>query len=112
MLWQTKCSRVPGWAPLFGDRRMPALFQTEVDDYRLEVDPKRIAAVVQQDRLGEALDGQTNPTVRNLLLVLGVVESGRRDVAALGDLLGLSRVATQRIVDACQMLGLLDSTTT
>lgn len=109
ILWQTKCPRVPDWAPLFGNRIMPPKLQAELDDYRLETHPKRIAAIIRQERLGEALDAQTNATVRNFLMVLGAVESGHRDPDALGGLLGLSLEAVRRTLEACQALRLLDS---
>lgn len=109
ILWQTKCPRVPDWAPLFANRAMSPQLQEDLDDYHVETDPKRIAAIVQQERLGEALDAQTNPTVRSFLLMLGAVESGHRDPVALGNLLGLSREMTRRTLRACQALRLLDT---
>ncbi|MFD0525542.1 phosphoribosyltransferase-like protein [Paractinoplanes durhamensis] len=110
ILWQTTCPRISDWKPLFGNRRMSPQLQTEIGDYRLETDPRRIAAIIRQERLGEVLDGLSNPTTRNLLLTLGAVESGHRDPVGLSGLLSLSLEAIRRILEACQDLRLLDST--
>jgi hypothetical protein len=109
ILWQTKCPKVRDWIPLFADRTMTPQQQVELDDYRLETDPRRIAAIIGQERLGEALDTQPNPTVRILLLILGAVERGHRDPTMLADLLGLPYEATLRTIDTCRGLSLLDS---
>ncbi|MEU1241059.1 MULTISPECIES: phosphoribosyltransferase-like protein [Micromonospora] len=109
ILWQTKCPRVRNWSSLFSNRVMSPQLQTELDDYRLETDPKRICTIIRQERLGDALDAQANTTVRILLLVLGAIESGHRDPMALGSLLGLSLEAAQRTLEACQELRLLDA---
>lgn len=109
ILWQASCPKLPEWTPLFGDRVMPAEFQAAVDDYQQETDPKRIAAVLRQERLGEALDAQANVTVRNFLLVLGAVEQGYRDPERLSDLLSFSLTTTRRTLEACRALNLVDS---
>lgn len=109
ILWQATCPKIPEWVPLFGNRTMPTLFQADVDDYRQETDPKRITAIIEQERLGVALDAQSNVTVRNFLLVLGAVEKGYRDPDRLSDLLSFSLGTTRRTLEACRALNLLDA---
>ena len=109
VLWQATNPKIPEWVPLFGNRTMPARFQAEVDDYRQDTDPKRITEILQQARLGLALDAQSNVTVRNFLLVLGAVEKGYREPDRLSDLLSFSLATTRRTLEACQGLNLLDS---
>ncbi|HUR06903.1 MAG TPA: hypothetical protein VM347_30465 [Nonomuraea sp.] len=108
ILWQAPGKKRPDWVPLFGDRRMSAQFQAEVDDYRPETDPQRIATIIRQERLGKALDGRTSATARNFLLVLGAIEKGYREPERLSDLLGFSLTTTRRTLEACQALKLLD----
>ncbi|MEU1982076.1 hypothetical protein [Nocardia sp. NPDC019395] len=109
ILWQLKCPKVSNWAPLFGKRTMVPKLQRELDDYRLETDPKRIAAIIQHERLGDALDAQNDPTVRILLLVLGAIQRGYRDPIKLANLLSISHVAVRVTIEACHELRLLDS---
>lgn len=110
ILWQTKSPKIRDWAPLFADRTMTPQQQVELDDYRLETDPKRIAAIIRQEQLGEALDAQPNPTVRVFLLILGAIEHGYRDPMMLANLLGLTHEATLRTLEACKGLALIDAT--
>lgn len=109
ILWQTKCPRLPDWKPLFANRVMSPKLQEEIGNYRLESDPKRITAIIRQERLGAALDAQANPIVRNFLLVLAAVENGHRDPRQLCDLLSFSLETTQHTLEVCQALNLLDS---
>lgn len=109
ILWQAKCPRARHWNPFFADRSASPQLQLELDDYRLETDPTRIARIIRQEGLGKALDAQSNPTVRNFLMVLGAVESGFRDPMKIGDLLGLSLETTRLTLGACRSLALLNT---
>jgi hypothetical protein len=109
VLWQAECPKLPGWVPLFAERVMSPQQQDELDDYRLETDAKRIAHVIHQVQLGEALEVQQDPTLRIFLLVLGALQLGYRDPVKLEALLGLTRESTLRTLDACRGLQLIDA---
>jgi hypothetical protein len=109
ILWETK-NRKPDWVPLFGGRVLTPEMQIELDDYRLETDPRRIAMIIRQEWLGDVAAIHPNPTVRIYLLLLGAVARGYRDPMRIANLLGLTREASLQTLAACRILGLLDGT--
>jgi len=109
VLWQDKCSRVPNWMPFFGGRKMTSDLQRDLDNYRLEIDARKIAALLKQNRLSDSIELQQDPTVRLLLLVLAAAARKIRDPQRLSVALGTTMASAVQTRLACQDLSLLDS---